>query len=175
MVSKKTTGNKAVKKPESLVDLKKVLDNAEKQIRIAKQLLFKELYCEKAKSLESSDASVEGVFDGVDMVGSDRKTYKVPSNYASKSKLVAGDIMKLSIDDKGAYTYKQIGPVQRQRLVGVLCENETGYYAECEGRVFNVLAASVTYLKAKDGDRVTLLVARDQECNWAAIDNVISS
>ncbi|HET7630020.1 MAG TPA: hypothetical protein VFK03_01460, partial [Candidatus Saccharimonadales bacterium] len=54
---------------------------------------------------------IEGVFDGQNMVGSDGKTYPVPANYASKSKLVQGDILKLTIADDGTFLYKQIGPV----------------------------------------------------------------
>ena len=53
---------------------------------------------------------IEGVFDGQNMVGSDGKTYPVPANYASKSKLVQGDILKLTIAEDGAFLYKQIGP-----------------------------------------------------------------
>ena len=56
---------------------------------------------------------IEGVFDGQNMVGSDGKTYPVPANYASKSKLVQGDILKLTIAEDGAFLYKQIGPIPR--------------------------------------------------------------
>ncbi|MDZ7744984.1 MAG: hypothetical protein U5K77_04515 [Candidatus Saccharibacteria bacterium] len=63
---------------------------------------------------------IEGVFDGQNMVGSDGKTYPVPANYASKSKLVQGDILKLTIADDGAFMYKQIGPIPRKQLVGTL-------------------------------------------------------
>jgi hypothetical protein len=40
---------------------------------------------------------IEGIFDGQIMIGPDGKNYPVPANYASKSKLVEGDIMKLTI------------------------------------------------------------------------------
>jgi hypothetical protein len=63
---------------------------------------------------------VEGVFDGQNMVGSDGKVYPVPANYASKSKLVQGDILKLTIADDGAFLYKQIGPIPRKQVVGTL-------------------------------------------------------
>ena len=43
---------------------------------------------------------IEGVFDGQVMLGPDGKNYPVPTNYASKSKLVEGDIMKT--DDEHA-------------------------------------------------------------------------
>ena len=54
------------------------------------------------------------------MVGSDGKNYPVPANYASKSKLVQGDILKLTIADDGAFLYKQIGPIPRKQVVGKL-------------------------------------------------------
>ena len=51
---------------------------------------------------------IEGVFDGQNMVGSDGKMYPVPANYASKSKLVQGDILKLTIADDGAFLYSRV-------------------------------------------------------------------
>src|SRR3989338_6572507 len=50
-------------------------------------------------SVGSSTAgrTVEGIFDGQNMVDSHGQTYPVPANYASKSKLVEGDGMKLTI------------------------------------------------------------------------------
>ena len=56
---------------------------------------------------------IEGVFDGQIMIDQDGKNYPVPANYASKSKLVEGDIMKLTITPEGKFLYKQIGPVER--------------------------------------------------------------
>ena len=46
---------------------------------------------------------VEGIFDGQKMAGPDGKEYPVPANYASKSKLVEGDILKLTIADDGSF------------------------------------------------------------------------
>ena len=47
---------------------------------------------------------IEGVFDGQIMIGPDGKNYPVPANYASKSKLGEGDILKLTIGDNGGGT-----------------------------------------------------------------------
>ncbi len=158
----------------SLAELKLALDNAEKQIKLAKKLLFQDIYFQKASSLSLDKNIVEGIFDGTDMLGADGKKYAVPCNYASKSKLVAGDILKLTTGEDGIQMYKQIGPIERVRLKGVLCENDDGYHVQVKDRIYNILAASVTYFKAKDGDKLTLLVAKDYESNWAAVDNVIS-
>lgn len=117
---------------------------------------------------------IEGVFDGEGMVGPDGKQYSVPSNYASKSKLVEGDIMKLTIMSNGTFVYKQIGPAERQRIVGYLDKNSEGnYLVESEGKKWRVLNASVTYFKGGIGDEVILLVPKLGDSKWGAVENII--
>ncbi len=119
---------------------------------------------------------IEGVFTGEEMIGPDGKRYSVPSNYASKSKLVEGDILKLIIDPDGTFIYKQIGPVERERLVGTLVENEVSgqFYALVDGKRWKLLRASVTYFKGKAGDEVVILVPKNMKSSWAAVENIIS-
>src|SRR4029079_12742126 len=85
---------------------------------------------------------IEGVFDGQNMVGSDGKMYPVPANYASKSKLVQGDILKLTIADDGTFMYKQIGPIPRKQVVGALKLENGHYFVDVAGKSFRVLLAS---------------------------------
>lgn len=114
---------------------------------------------------------IEGVFDGQNMVGSDGKTYPVPANYASKSKLVQGDILKLTIADDGAFLYKQIGPIPRKQVVGTLTLEGGHYFVDVNGRKLRVLLASVTYFKAKPGDQVSVNVPEDDSAaEWAALE-----
>jgi hypothetical protein len=114
---------------------------------------------------------IEGVFDGQNMVGSDGKTYPVPANYASKSKLVQGDILKLTIAEDGAFLYKQIGPIPRKQIVGMLILENGHYFVDVNGRKFRVLLASVTYFKAKPGDQVSVNVPEDDSAaEWAALE-----
>jgi hypothetical protein len=115
---------------------------------------------------------IEGVFDGQNMVGSDGKMYPVPANYASKSKLVQGDILKLTIADDGTFLYKQIGPIPRKQVVGTLKLENGHYFVEVGDHNFRVLLASVTYFKAKPGDQVSVNVPEDdsQQAEWAALE-----
>lgn len=114
---------------------------------------------------------VEGVFDGQNMVGSDGKMYPVPANYASKSKLVQGDILKLTIAEDGAFMYKQIGPIPRKQVVGALKLENGHYYVTVGSKDFRVLLASVTYFKAKPGDQVSVNVPEDDStAEWAALE-----
>ncbi|MDP3245249.1 MAG: hypothetical protein Q8M83_06380 [bacterium] len=118
--------------------------------------------------------SIEGVFDGQHMVGQDGKQYLVPPNYASKSKLVEGDILKLTITGDGAFIYKQIGPIARNRATGVLERSEEGEYCVTgpEGK-WKVSPASVTYFKASPGDEAVILIPQNTPSKWGALENVI--
>ncbi len=114
---------------------------------------------------------VEGIFDGQKMAGPDGKEYPVPANYASKSKLVEGDIMKLTIADDGSFIYKQIGPTERKQIIGTLVQHDGAYYVEANGREYRILLASVTYFRIAVGDQVTIIVPADNpEAEWAAVE-----
>jgi hypothetical protein len=114
------------------------------------------------------------MFDGQNMIGPDKKQYPVPANYASKSKLVEGDVLKLTIADDGSFIYKQIGPIERKKMLGVLLVDEKGdFKVLAEGKPYKVLLASLTYFKAEAGDEVTIVVPQASASDWAAVENVI--
>ncbi len=117
---------------------------------------------------------IEGVFDGEDMIGPDGKQYSIPANYASKSKLVEGDILKLTITATGTFVYKQIGPIERKRVVGVLEQTPSGnFHVVSDGKKWRVLTASVTYFKGQDTDEVIILVPKIGDSKWAAVENIV--
>ena len=163
-----------------------MLESAEKNIQSAKQLLHEimgtrssvQSITDKAKTVAVSSGGkiIEGVFDGQNMMGPDGKKYPVPANYASKSKLIEGDVLKLTIADDGSFIYKQIGPVERVKKLGVLSQTENGEYrVVADGKSFRVLLASLTYFKAEPGDQVTIIVPQNGETDWAAVENVIKA
>jgi hypothetical protein len=126
--------------------------------------------------LPTGERVLEGVFTGEKMRGNDGKEYSVPPNYASKSKLVDGDRMKLTITKSGSFIYKQIGPADRMRAVGTLVHDDLlGQWSARtpEGELYKILTASVTFYKGKPGDEVILLLPRTGQTLWAAVDNII--
>lgn len=175
--------------------LKEMLENAEAHIKTARQILnelspeengtpskgksLKSKYSKIASTLPESgipsdgEKIVEGVFDGQNMIGKDHQLYPVPANYASKSKLVAGDALKLIIGRDGSFIYKQIGPVERKRVTGTLIQEEGQYKILADGNIYKVLLASVTYFHAEIGDKVTVLVPEAGESEWATIENIL--
>lgn len=117
----------------------------------------------------------EGVFDGQHMIGADGKQYLVPPNYASKSKLVEGDMMKLAITQEGAFIYKQIGPIDRRRVNCTLEKDEMGMWHATNGvHRWRLLTAAVTYFKGNQGDEAIILVPSATPSKWAAVENIIS-
>ncbi len=162
--------------PEKQVKrLRILIQEAETSLAAAKELLISVIGGEEPQAAKLQDEPIgkviEGVFDGQAMVGSDGKIYPVPANYASKSKLVQGDILKLTIADDGTFLYKQIGPVPRVQKVGLLTLESGQYYVEIDGKQFRVLLASVTYFKAKPGDQVSVDLPEDYSTSeWAALE-----
>jgi len=132
---------------------------------------------EKEDEYQAGSKIIEGVFDGENMIGPDGKQYSVPANYASKSKLVEGDILKLTITPNGTFVYKQIGPIERSRLVGRLEQNSSGGFIVISenDKKLKVLTASVTYFKGKAGDEVVVLIPKTGESKWAAVENIVKS
>lgn len=130
----------------------------------------------KKEEEEQGQAVVEGVFTGEEMIGPDGKHYSIPSNYASKSKLVEGDILKLIIKRDGTFVYKQIGPVERRRLIGTLIRNDATdqFYVMVDGERWRILKASVTFFKGEVGDETVILVPIDAKSKWAAVENIVS-
>jgi bifunctional DNA-binding transcriptional regulator/antitoxin component of YhaV-PrlF toxin-antitoxin module len=164
--------------PEKQVKrLKSLIQEAETNLAAAKELLISIIgddgsVVTPTNSREDvSGKVIEGVFDGQVMIGPDGKSYPVPANYASKSKLVEGDILKLTIADDGGFIYKQIGPIPRRQIIGTLVQHDGAYYVEASGREYRILLASVTYFRINIGDQVTIIVPEDNpEATWAAVE-----
>lgn len=164
--------------PEKQVKrLASLIQEAETNLAAAKELLISivgddgTIVTPRSSQEDVSGKVIEGVFDGQVMIGPDGKNYPVPANYASKSKLVEGDILKLTIADDGGFIYKQIGPIERKQIIGTLAQHDGMYYVEANGREYRILLASVTYFRIKEGDQVTIIVPEDNpDATWAAVE-----
>mgnify|MGYP000900310834 FL=1 len=165
--------------PEKQVKrLKSLIQEAETNLAAAKELLISisgednVVTAPSNSVIESPHGKIiEGVFDGQIMIDQDGKNYPVPANYASKSKLVEGDIMKLTITPEGKFLYKQIGPVERKTVIGTLTHHDDKYFVEVSGREYEILYASVTYFRLREGAQVSVVIpANNDQANWAAVE-----
>src|SRR4030042_4021040 len=149
MPKKKKSENNKDQELQKISAIREMIANAERTIVSARAMLAQlegkpvKRSAPKVSSDEGGEI-VEGVLDGQVMMGTDGKQYPVPANYASKSKLVEGDMLKLTITPDGSFVYKQIGPVERKRIIGIVSQDEAGnYYIIAEGKPYKVLLASV--------------------------------
>ncbi len=171
---------------DTLLQIQELIDSASSSLKTANALLRnltgvadvdRERFAARAGAIGGtgpvSGKVIEGVFDGQNMVDRDGNTYPVPANYASKSKLVEGDGMKLTITDEGKFIYKQIAPVKRRTVVGTLIREDGQYKVLAEGKAYRVLLASVTFYRAEVGDQVTTLLPAEGEARWGTVEAVI--
>lgn len=158
--------------------LRSLISEAETNLAAAKELLISvigdgEVITAPRDSIVSTPDGkiIEGIFDGQIMIGPDGKNYPVPANYASKSKLVEGDILKLTITEDGKFLYKQIGPVERRTVIGTLVQHDDKYYVEVAGKEYQILYASVTYFHLHNGSQVSVVIpAKNDDAMWAAVE-----
>lgn len=164
--------------PEKQVKrLRALIQEAETNLAAAKELLISivgdddQVITPRSSTEDVGGRVIEGVFDGQMMMGPDGKNYPIPANYASKSKLVEGDLLKLTITEDGGFVYKQIGPVERRQVIGTLVQHDGVYYVEAGGREYRILLASVTYFRLEVGDQVTIVIPVDNpDATWAAVE-----
>lgn len=160
--------------------LRDMIMNAERTIQGAKSMLLqiegKKKTGRPKKSEEDGEEGtvVQGTFDGQFMMGTDGKQYPVPANYASKSKLVEGDMLKLTITYDGSFIYKQVGPIERRHAIGIVTQDERGnYQIVADNQIFRILLASITYFRLEPGDEVAILLPRNLNATFAVIENVL--
>lgn len=159
-----------------------MIESAESSLKAARSLMEKLIpnhVSEKsyegdlAESQEGDLQIVEGIFDGQNMIGPNGKIFPVPANYASKSKLLEGDKLKLTVMPNGSFLYKQIEPIARKHIKGSLVKEDGQFKIVTATKTYRVLLASVTYYKANVGDEVSIIVPEDEGSTWATIEAVI--
>ncbi|MDP2629947.1 MAG: hypothetical protein Q8P56_00910 [Candidatus Uhrbacteria bacterium] len=142
-------------------------------------ILEEELVIPKQVVLQGEPESTihTGIFNGKTMEISDGTQFPVPENYASKSRLVHGDVLKLTISPEGKMIYKQIGPVARRCINGILEQDPAteSYTVVCHQGRFRVLNASVSYYKGVPGDAVILLVPVGGPYRWGAVQSIVKN
>ena len=169
---------------DNLLQIQELIDSAMSSLKTANAMMrdmtgiadsSRERLVSRAGEMDAevSGKVIEGIFDGQNMIDSENQTYPVPANYASKSKLVEGDGMKLTVTDEGKFIYKQIAPIDRKTAVGVLIQEDGQYKVLADGKAYRVLLASVTFYRAEVGDQVTILLPTKGEAVWGAIEAVI--
>ena len=118
---------------------------------------------------------IEGTFDGNFMQGNDGKIYPVPMNYASKTKLVPGDMMKLRIMEDGKLVYKLIAQAPRKFVKAKLSKTDEGKFIALteEGKTYALNQAAVTFFKGNVGNEMSIIVNASEEHPAAAIEALI--
>ena len=118
---------------------------------------------------------IEWIFDWYFMIWSDGKKYPVPLNYASKSKLIPGDVLKLRIMPDWKLVYKLISPAPRKYVKATLSKWDDWKYIAItdDWKSYYLNLAAVTYFKWKPWDELSIIVNAEWKGDFAAIEALI--
>lgn len=169
----------------SLQALQELISTAERSLHHAKNLVNQIVGKKPAETVDNLDVGglheykhgkakvIEGVFTGKDMLGADKKLYPVPANYASKSKIVEGSKLKVTIKGDGTYQYKIIDEIDYVSTTGTLIKDGDHFVVISQNGIYQVIPAAVTYIHARVGDRVSIRIPKDIKATYAAIDTLV--
>lgn len=170
---------------EAIIDF---IVTAEKSIKNAKKLL-KDLTISNNINLNSEiDLStkwletysndswkiIEWVFTWTEMLWSDWLKYPIPANYASKSKMVQWDKLKLTIDSFWKMLYKQIAPIEREIKTWLVVKEKEKYQVVSDWVTYDLLTAAVTHFKVNIWDKISIIVPAWKPATFAAIEAIIN-
>lgn len=112
----------------------------------------------------------DGVFDGKHMITDDGVIHPVSENYASKSKLVEGDMLQMISHADGRRYFKQISRVARATATAILecIDQNSGIAATSNGTRYHILLAPLRFFRVTPGDTIQLEVPTDGGV-WAAV------
>ncbi len=120
--------------------------------------------------------TIDGVFDGTQMIADDGAIYPVPENYASKSKLLEGDLLQLVTTSDGRTYFKQTSRVPRHvknaRLEHI--EASHGFARTDDGKGYQILLAPLRFFRVNPGEQLTIEVPEAGGI-WAAVVGKIES
>lgn len=178
--------NKKNNQQTYLQALQELINNAERSLHHAKNLMNQIAGKKPLPDLEDNTDTtslhvykhgksqvIEGVFNGRDMIGVDKKTYPVPANYASKSKIVEGSKLKVTIKSDGTFQYKILTEIPFDTTTGTLIKDGDHFVVITQGGLYQVIPASVTYLQARIGDRVSIRIPQGIKATYATIDALV--
>src|SRR4030042_5328842 len=153
--------------------IRQALSASESSIRLARQLLA-ELEKDGGRSKPSPKdlPGVVGVFDGQNMATEKGENFPVPENYASKSILVVGDILRI-VEDGGEKRFKQVEHVKRHKTNGIITKKDGKWSVVTSEGSYRVLPASVAHYNGEVGDEALVqLPANNLQTTWAAVEKV---
>ena len=150
--------------------INQALSAAISSINLAKNLL-KDIEGSSESRIDTREIEgIVGIFDGKSLVTIDGVRLDVPVNYASKSKIVFGDTLKM-IEDNDRKVFKQIERVKRLTKIGILSKQGDEMVVVTGDGTYKILQVAVEFYNLKDGGQVQVLVPEDNiHAPFATID-----
>lgn len=149
--------------------INQALSAAISSINLAKSLL-KDIDGTSSRIDTREIDGIVGVFDGKDLVTESGERLEVPINYASKSKIVFGDTLKM-VEDDGKKLFKQIERVKRLTKTGIISKQGGEMVVVTGDGTYKILQVAVEFYKLTESGQVQVLVPENNiHAPFATID-----
>jgi hypothetical protein len=175
--------NMKIKHQQTAEELKKMISSARRNLAmleksyqeiVSEELNFTISSQQRKNSIRETDSStVIGFFDGEKMVTEKGEEFSVPANYASKSKLVVGDKLKLIIKQSGVRLFKVIENVKVKNLTGKIITDGKDYQILSQKNKYKILPAVASFFALKTGDKVFFAIPENLETNYGTIEYIL--
>jgi len=152
-------------------NIKKLLRSAQFQLEHVANVIEMMEHDEK-KAYYQGVPGTEGTFDGQYLIAQDGRKTEVPANYAAKSRLVCGDVLKV-FNDNGKQVFKQIDKVERKKIDGILAKKEGKWCILADTGSYKILDVAAEFNQAQLNDKVSAFIpANNLNSAYAALDRV---
>lgn len=144
---------------EDLNKLYEIIEKMQFQLELVKEIVVKLQAQDRYDSLKDIPG-IEGKFDGKYLVTSEGERIEVPANYASKSRIVYGDTLKM-YEENGRKMFKQLIKLPRRKVLAVLSKKEGKFYALSEFGDHEISSTSVEHNNLSVGDQIQIILPEE--------------
>jgi len=147
------------------------IEQIESTLNSAKKILRK-LESDYLKVDYTQVEGVVGKYDGKDLITEAGEKHEVPANYAAKSKLVYGDVLKL-IEEDGKKLFKQIERVRKERVEGILTKKDGAWFLLTDRGSYKVSDSAAQFQNAQLNSQASAyLPEENMDAPFATLDVV---
>lgn len=116
---------------------------------------------------------IDGTFDGNNLIAEDGEKYEVPGNYAAKSRLVFGDVLK-RVEVDGKVLFKLVDKVRRKKVEGILSKKEGSWYFLSDSGSYRISDVAAEFNKAEINDEAVAIIPEENlSAPYAALDRIL--
>jgi hypothetical protein len=113
-------------------------------------------------------------YNGDSIIDDQGVIYPINKNYASKSRLIDGDVLIMRTDSQGGIYYKLSKPVPRKTVIADIKETNGQYIAIYNNKSYKILTAASNFYELYNNCQAMIVISITEDNKWCAIDGKVT-